>query len=293
MLALRLFVAGLMLTNAAVSLAAQPHVYLLSGQSNMQGIGMLADLPESVPHEMPHAFFWNGKTFEPLVLGQTKISTRAGEFGPEVGFALQMASAEHPVYLIKYHASGMPLYHGWNGGTWAGTEPGPKRRNFYPGITAADPNVGKLYQQMLAMYRKGLTQLAKQGEEPQVKGFLWMQGEMDAKGEQSAITYAANLKRLRDRLAADLKLDANLPMVYGQVLPHEPAHARFTHRIETRQQMADADADSGKPEAIANAKMVSTDGFEMLPDTVHYSAQGQLQLGEAMAAAMKPLVNAK
>lgn len=146
---------------------------------------------------------------------------------------------------------------------------------------------------MLSRYKQALAQLAKQGEEPQVQGFLWMQGEMDAKGEESAITYAANLKRLRDRLTADLKIDPELPMVYGQVLPHEPAAPRFTHRTETRRQMADADADSGKPEAMPNAKMVSTDGYDLLPDTVHYSTKGQLQLGEEMAVAMKKLQKEK
>ncbi|MCC9606567.1 sialate O-acetylesterase [Blastopirellula sp. JC732] len=288
-MSLRSLVFVAILACASVSLADRPHVYLLSGQSNMQGSGRVADIPESVPREIPNAYLWNGKTFEPMVLGQTKLGANPNTFGPEVGFALKGATAEHPVYLIKYFASGMPLYHGWNGGKWEGTEPGPKRRNFYPGLTPDDPNVGALYQQMLSMYKKGLAELAAQGEEPQVEGFLWMQGEMDAKGEESAISYAANLKRLRDRLAADLKLDAELPMVYGQVLPHEPAAPRFTHRTETRQQMADADADSGKPEAIPNAKMVSTDGFEVLADTVHYSAKGQLQLGEAMAAAMQKL----
>lgn len=287
----RLYALLAVLSSATIAAADRPQVYLLSGQSNMQGSGRVADIPDSVPREIPHAYLWNGKAFEPMVLGETKLGANALTFGPEVGFALKTATAEQPVYLIKYFASGMPLYHGWNGGKWAGTEPGPKRRNFYPGLTPDEPNVGVLYQQMLARYRQGLAELAKQGEDPQVKGFLWMQGEMDAKGAESAITYAANLKRLRDRLAADLKLDSELPMVYGQVLPHEPAAPRFTHRTETRQQMAEADADSGKPAAIPNAKMVSTDGFDVLADTVHYSAQGQLQLGEAMAAAMRKLVD--
>lgn len=114
-----------------------------------------------------------------------------------------------------------------------------------------------------------------------------MQGEQDSKHELSATTYAASLRHLRQRLADDLKLQGPLPLVFGQVLPHEPALPRFTHRKEIRQQMAAADERSGKAEAIPLARMVSTDGFELLPDTVHYNAAAQLRLGYAFAEAMK------
>ena len=112
-----------------------------------------------------------------------------------------------------------------------------------------------------------------------------MQGEADAKHERSATDYATSLRRLRDRLAADLGVES-LPLVFGQVLPHEPAVARFTHRHEIRAAMAAADERSGRPEALPRARMVSTDGFGLLPDTVHYDAGGQVALGRAFAAAL-------
>lgn len=271
--------------------ASRPEVdvWLLGGQSNMQGIAKLAEMPGGVPREIPHAFFWNGHDFEPFVLGQTKTSTRAGEFGPEVGFALDMATPERPIYLIKYHASGMPLHHGWHGNRWVGGEPQPGRRNFYPGETPDDPNQGTLYRAMVAQFQAGVRRLNETGHRPVIRGFLWMQGEQDSKHTDSATTYAANLKRLRARLAADMGAAPNLPLAFGQVLPHEPALERFTHRTEIRAQMAAADVDSGKPEAIPRAKMVSTDGFGLAPDTVHFNAAGQLRLGRSFAAAMKAI----
>ncbi len=107
-------------------------VYLLGGQSNMQGVGKIASLPNDVPKQIPHTYFWNQRTFEPLVLGTTKVSATLTTFGPEVGFALQTASADRPIYLVKYYASGMPLHHGWNGTEWVGGNAAPGRRNFYP-----------------------------------------------------------------------------------------------------------------------------------------------------------------
>lgn len=127
--------------------------------------------------------------------------------------------------------------------------------------------------------------LQTRGDTPVIRGFAWMQGEADAKHERSATDYATSLRRLRDRLAADLGVES-LPLVFGQVLPHEPAVARFTHRREIRAAMAAADERSGRPEALPRARMVSTDGFGLLPDTVHYDAGGQVALGRAFAAAL-------
>ena len=279
-----------MLTNLSsgllmvVACLGQADVWLLAGQSNMQGSGRVAELPADVPKTIPHSFFWNGKEFEPLVLGKTKTSNTADRFGPEAGFALAMATSAKPVYLIKYHASGMPLHHGINGGNWVGPQPGPNRRNFYPGEKAGDPNAGTLYRAMLSRFRDGIGHLAGAGKTPLVRGFLWMQGEQDAKHEVAAKSYAASLRRLKIRLGEDL--DTAFPMVYGQVLPHEPALPRFTHRVQAREQMAFADQGSGKPESISGAFMVPTDGFGLLSDTVHYDTAGQLRLGRAMAEAM-------
>ncbi|MCB1128453.1 MAG: hypothetical protein KDM81_18300, partial [Verrucomicrobiae bacterium] len=181
-------------------------------------------------------------------------------------------------------------HHGWNGNQWAGEELQPGRRNFYPGEAPDDPNQGTLYRAMLEKFAAGLRHLREDGRQPKVCGFLWMQGEQDAKHVESATAYAADLGRLRRRLAQDLHASPDLPLVFGQVLPHEPPMPRFTHRTELRAAMAAADMDSGKPEAMARTKMVSTDGFGLMPDTVHYNADGQIRLGRAFAVAMQEIL---
>jgi hypothetical protein len=261
-------------------------VVLLGGQSNMQGIGKVADLPAEIPRAVPHTFFWNGKDFEPLVAGVTRSSTRPGEFGPEIGLGLGLGTEASPVYLNKHSASGMPLHAGWNAAKWEGPAPGPGRVTFYPGEKSGDPNAGTLYLAMLKTYRAGLAHLEKSGPSPTVKGFVWMQGEADAKHEISAKEYGESLRRLRARLSEDLRLPAPVPLVFGQVLPHEPAMERFTHRADIRRVMAEADERSGRPAAQPGVRMVSTDGFGLLPDTVHYNAEGQLRLGRAFAVGL-------
>lgn len=275
--------------------AAEVDLYLFGGQSNMQGIGKIARLGEEVPKGIPHAFYFNGKTFESLILGRTRTSTRAGEFGPEVGFALEIASPERSVYLVKDHHSGMGLHHGFDGGKWVGGGPAPSRRNFYPGTNAEDANQSLLYRLMLESYRAAIARLEKEGHDVHLRGWVWMQGEQDAKHKVAARSYALNLKRLRRRLAEDLGLSkaADLPLVFGQVLPHEPAAARFTHREALRKEMAKADGESGSGKAIVRSRMVATEELGLLPDTVHFNAAGQLALGRRFARALTGLLKSE
>lgn len=120
-----------------------------------------------------------------------------------------------------------------------------------------------------------------------------MQGEADAKHQESAKVFASSLKNLRDRLSEDLGLGADkLPMVFGQVVPNKRAPQRFVAIKEMHAQMAAADQDSGKPEASPYCRMIPTDVFSMKADRVHFNALGQLALGPALGKAMKEL-NAK
>ncbi len=255
----------------------------------MQGVGKISDLPESLPKEVPYTYFWNKREFEPLVLGTTKVSTRILDFGPEIGFGLQTATAVCPVYIVKYYASGMPLHRGWDGNNWIGDNAAPGRRNFYPGESSKDLNTGTLYAAMRSEFQSAVKHLSDAGLTPTVRGLLWMQGEQDSKHHVSASSYAASLNQLRKRLAEDMAADNDMPLVFGQVLPHVPAMERFTHRNEIRAQMAACDSESGKPERMKNTAMVSTDGLSLNSDTVHYDAAGQLALGRAFGNAMKKL----
>ncbi|QQL45869.1 hypothetical protein G3M56_004610 [Sulfuriroseicoccus oceanibius] len=141
---------------------------------------------------------------------------------------------------------------------------------------------------MMARFQIALKALELGGHTPVVRGLLWMQGEQDSKRQESAASYAANLKYLRDRVVSDLGLQ-ELPLVFGQVLPYSEAKPRFVARDVIRAQMAAADQGSGAPESIKRARMVSTDGFGLHADTVHYNADGQWQLGVSMACAMQEL----
>lgn len=283
-------ITSLILCLATFLKAATVDVYLLGGQSNMQGSGELKNLPPELKPELKNVFFFADGKFEPYEIGKTKTSNNPASFGPELGFSKVMTENGKTIYLIKFAVGGMPLHHGWDAGNWLGGVPSPGRTNFYPGKNLADPNMGKLYKAMIEKYLAGIKSLTDAGNTPVVKGFLWMQGEQDSKNEPSANSYDQNLDQLITRIKQDLKLD-RLPCVFGQVLPAENHLPRFTHRTQIREKMAAADMSSGLPNAIPLCKMISTDDFPLLEDTVHFNAEGLYQMGVKMAKEMQLLEN--
>ncbi|MGB5488988.1 MAG: sialate O-acetylesterase [Lysobacterales bacterium] len=274
---------GLLLWSSLVGQANAVDVYILSGQSNMDGYGSTAELPDSLKSVIQGAYIWSGSDF--IELDPMSNS----EFGPEVAFAWTYLNLVpgRDIYLVKQAVGGIPLHPGWDSYIWKGLPPGPGRDNYYPGISLNDPNIGNQYRQLSDVFLAALQKLDDDNIPHVIKGVVWMQGEADAKGEESATAYASYLKIFSDRIHEDLGIPGTIvPLVYGQVLPYEPTADRFTHRVETRQSQANADRDSGHQDSFENAYMVSTDDASLLEDHVHYDTEGQLMIGTAFAEEM-------
>lgn len=282
------FLFGMLLGQASHGAAIEPtppiaEVIILSGQSNMAGSGLRVEIPDAWRGVAPNIQFWTGDAFVELDMGETQTRRNGARFGPELGVAwiLKTMEPERRVWLVKFARSGQPLHHGWHRNEWEGGDPTPGRLNFYPGEVPDDPNVGRHYADLLQTINAAFAALRADGFEPQLRAVIWMQGEQDAKHEVSAGAYAASLARFKTRLEADLGSEAR-PLVFGQVLPYEPALPRFTHREAIRQQQAAVDHRSGSPLATPGIWMVPSDGLSLNADTVHFDSRGQAMLGQAM-----------
>ncbi len=291
---LRLTIVAMTTMLCVFTFADPVDVFIFSGQSNMVGAAQLDDLPETQRAPVPHARFWAGNGFEDYVPGTTPTGKRPERFGPELAFAATYTNA-HPeasIYLIKYAVGGRPLHGGWDNQKWLGEAPGPGRETFYPGEKPGDPNAGTLHQNLLNVVRPALAHLKNAGIDYRVRGILWMQGEADAKHEIPARAYATSLKQWHLRLLEDIGADL-CPLVYGQVLPHEPALERFTNRSDVRASQSNLDHGSGHSDSWEWATMVPTEGMGLADDTVHYNAAGQWALGKAFAEAMSTALESK
>lgn len=277
----------LMLPSAFIVEADAVDVFILAGQSNMEGNALLSELPDIYKKTYGKVFFWDGNTFENLTPGKTVTSKPAVEFGPEIlfGDTLTRLDPERMIYLVKYSASGIALHSGWDGVAWKGEATGPGRKNFYPGKSPSDPAMGTAYADWIKTVRAALSHLDKKGVNFRIRAVVWVQGGQDSKNPLSARTYAANLKHLKQRLEADVVRGESVPFLYSQSHPNPLLSERFPDwdLAAIGDQKARADGRSGDPQSIPNAWVVGVDGIGLNGDQVHYDAAGQMVLGMKLA----------
>ena len=188
LLGMKLSISLLVLLNSTM-VSSAVSVYLLGGQSNMEGQGDKSSLTAAQTTYDNPVKYWNGSSFENLTTS-TITSSTANRFGPEYGFAKEVsASAGETIYIIKYAYSGRGLDYRWNNVNHNQDFNSPVRDpnvnpasydNFYPGLSSGHASRGSRYNQMINAYTAGLTSLANAGLAPDVKGFIWMQGEQDS-----------------------------------------------------------------------------------------------------------------
>ena len=167
--------------------ASNFHLYLLIGQSNMAGRGIV-DSISKIKHPQILVLDKNGNWIpatDPLHFDRPK----AVGVGPGLNFALKMAenNSKVKIGLIPCAVGGSPI------SAW---EPGAELLGDHP----YDDAVGRA---KIAM-KSGI-----------LKGILWHQGEGDCSPEKSKI-YLEKLKSLIERLRNDLQAQ-NVPFVAGEL----------------------------------------------------------------------------
>lgn len=237
------------------------HVYLLAGQSNMDGRALQQGMPANLLSQSDvllyardgNAILGNGLV--PLQPASNTFNNSLRDFGPELTFGRTMADARPNLNfaLIKHAVGSTSLAVNWN------------------------PTNGAAYTAFRQTVSNGLTALANAGHTYEIAGFLWMQGESDAFDADQAAAYNANLTALiadvRTRYGADLPfLIGQLPS--GQYAPTPPAgHAAVRQ------------AQANVAQLNAMAELIVTDTFTLKADVIHFDALGQQKLGQAFAQA--------
>ena len=267
---------------AAPARAEHYDVYLLAGQSNMDGRGHTAELTgELASYAAPQPtihfaysdstlrnrhFTSNGWTALAPGYSVPPASTLphveglpTGFFGPELSFGrtLSQSLPGHHIAIIKFAEGGTSLKTDWRVG-----------------------DKGALYDQMLQFVAASLQQLKANGDTYELRGFVWHQGENDAKETQQA--YADLLTHLIQQLRADLSpyrapgSAGPLPVVIGDVFDN---HERDAVRAAQKQVAGQ----------LPGCAFASADGLETQDQGTHFNAASQIKLGERMAAAILTL----
>lgn len=230
--------------------------FLMIGQSNMSGRGMVGEMPDiATPHvSVLRAGQW-AEAHEPVVLDKPNL---AGE-----GMAIAFGSA---VYIMTGEDVGViPCSLGGTGlDEWA-----PGQPLFDGAVKAA-----------VAALRTGA----------ELSGVLWHQGERDSASADKAATYLKRLRQMIPALIACVRREAQaegfadripqpLPVLVGELGDYLDFNAgNFYHRQVNAQLHAFAQI---RPEyACVRASDLSDKG-----DALHFSTRSQRELGVRFAAA--------
>jgi len=201
---------------AAAPLSATNYdVYILAGQSNMDGRGDT--------NQLTGAFsFWNQPQTNVLIYYKNHFATNyipswqtlkpgfsedngvlTNTFGPElsIGYILAKAAPGRNIALIKVSHTGSDLYAMWNPDLPIGATAGVMYQDLTNGVPAA------------------LQALTSNGHTYTVRGMLWHQGEADTTATND---YQTELTNFIAAVRRDLNLP-NLPFVIGELNRDNPA----------------------------------------------------------------------
>ena len=279
-------------------------VFLLAGQSNMEGQGVVSmddpkgyncgqgnlvwSMEHSVSKErMKHLRDAQGNwvvrddvviTFKAggqvrkggLTIGYTGYGG-SSHIGPELEFGHVMGDfLDEPVLLIKTAWGGKSLH-----------------KDFRPPSSGGE--TGPYYTQMIQEARAALADLGDAKYE--FCGLVWMQGWNDMISKEATEEYAKNLVNLAKDVRAEFK-SPNLPMVIGELGNTGPAKEGSGMDLFRQAQRAGA-------EKIPHALFVPTTAFarpkDLSPNVSHGhhwfgNAESYFLVGEALAEGMKKLI---
>ncbi|MFM7261626.1 MAG: sialate O-acetylesterase [bacterium] len=296
--------------------AAKPvlRVYLLAGQSNMEGHGVV-DLNDERDYnggrgtlarfvdDPANKAAWgdlraaegapntNGWTIrdDVFVSYLTERGTQkagaltvgyscyddAHHFGPELGIGRQLGQRfDEPVLLVKTAWGGKSLM-----------------KDFRP--PSAEGDTGPYYTKMLEEYRAAIAAIPARfpqfaGHAPHLDGFIWFQGWNDACDRAATAEYAVNLTHLIADVRAEFG-QPTLPFVVGETGNWDGEEFRTAQRKGCED-----------PSVAAHARFVPTRGFLRKPDDSpnkghghHWFGNGEsyMRVGDALGAAMVLLVD--
>lgn len=236
---------------------SQPcRLFLLGGQSNMDGCGRENEIPESFRRHPENVVVWDNRRMCWVRLTEdTTAIARNHMFGPELAFAHKLAAAYpgETIALTKTSAGGTRLFTQWV----------PE---------------GGMYQRFIQNFRNAAAALEKANIPSSIGAMLWMQGESDSDNLEHAKAYEANLKRMFAEVRRETGHD-RLPIVMGRIssslLKGTPWSMDHVPVVRAAQDAVAA--------ADPHVHLISTDDLTTWKDNTHFDGPSQLILGRRMA----------
>ncbi|WP_298151686.1 sialate O-acetylesterase [Flavobacterium sp.] len=269
-------------------------VFYLGGQSNMEGFGKTAELPDALQKKFTDVYIYHGNPtgdedqngglgkWDILQPGHGsgfasngKVNTLSDRFGIEITFAKRLSELypRQKIAIIKYARNGSSIDSIVKGdfGCWE------------PDYKGKGPNQ---YDFFLKTVRDAMAVKDINGDGRDdilvPSGIVWMQGESDAYGNEAvAHNYFSNLKRLMDLMRAALH-NNDIPVVIGKISDSgdEPDGKVWSYGeiVQAAQEKYAATAH--------HAAIVRTTSTYQYSDKFHYNTAGYIDFGKQCADAI-------
>jgi hypothetical protein len=246
-------------------------IYILSGQSNMAGVGRLSLIDDKYEKEYPNVKIYNGGQGFPGTLnfwdtvkpgqGIGQSFNNEATIGPEIGIASVLSNSDKEIGFIKYAYGGTAITNiisptdNWHG--------------LWGGVTSE----GILYKGLFQTITKAINLLIAANYEPTIRGFFWMQGETDGEiqaGIVGANDYLENLTQFFSHVRTRLN-NPDLPIVFGEIYEYSVAVKYVRIIVETQKIVGD----------LPNNYLVNTGDIPIYSsiDDWHWSGMTEIELG--------------
>jgi hypothetical protein len=247
------------IVGAIVSAEAATLVYLMGGQSNMDGYGVVSELPYQYSLPQPGVKFWSNNAWVDLRGGFGSPYAGFSAFGPEVTFGntLHTMFPDDNIYLVKYAIGGSTLADAAN--QWTPNGSGGVYNAFKTSVDAA------------------LKNLSDARLSPSIAGMVWMQGESDASSSAYASLYEANLTNLIGTVRSDFATP-DMRFALGRIMSYSqyPFGAKSDNDLVRAAQVTVASH-------VAGVSWIDTDDLPVNAQGTgwagHYNTLGQINLG--------------
>ncbi len=239
-------------------------VFLFMGQSNMTGHGRAGKLTPPLNEPHPRIRIW--------AKGQWQYLVPKRNFGPEVSFTHDLIKdlPGETIGIIKVAVAGTGMNAWKPDWEWSAAS------------KTGDALKGSLYRDMIEAVAE-----AREVSDFQLGGFVWKQGGRDAKKTELAETYRERFIELVGHVRSDLGAP-DLPVF---VLTYFDEAGIFRHRELLENMRPKALplylSKARVSQDIANAFPVFHGLLPTRIDQVHFDTEGQLQLGQLTAGAVR------
>ena len=306
------FVLLALLILPSIAAAQTIDVYIVAGQSNTDGRGEVSDLSEAqlanlendtiisyvnpgsereraVPTSTPPDLDVGTNGFTPLVPGGFSVDGTSARqltptFGPELSFGALIAEAtgsNNQIAIIKVSRGGSSLRNDWRVNPTVDPVP--------------DTPEGFLYRALLEEVPARLAELEADGSTAIVRGVVWHQGESDSNAgvDEYVERYIEFVESVRDEFGEDILF------AVGELSRNRVDPDGSDRSILFNTNLAQLAADSADPNNLdvpSGIFLVSSLGLETPrsldptnfdTDGTHFTANGQIELGERYVAAFQ------